>query len=451
MTFEDKVQEAILRLLHPGQRVLVAFSGGPDSTCLLITLLRFWPDVAAVYVNHHLRGEESEHEESFVRSFCENSKITLFVEHLRWKRPPVNLEEEARKRRYRHLAKVAAEHGFHRVALAHHQDDVVETFLLRLMRGAGPGGLAGIPERRGIYIRPMLHCSRREILQTLDKNHVPSFTDSSNENFKMQRNRIRGELLPYIEQHFNPAVRKAFLRSSEWILEQNSLVSYLLEPFDRLIRQDAGKHWIQREDFLQLPVILQKALLRRWVLRLDPLLHPSGAQMQRLLQVIENKENLELSGFLMVESSESGIALCPKSGQVGFYEVDVPAPGKFDFPAASVSLDFSLSEEFRPGESENVAFLDAEKASFPLQIRNWKRGDSFQPLGMAGSKKLSDYWIDRKVSRMQRKRVPLVLKDEELIWVAGHQIDHKYRVTEDSKRILRIELIRNVETSSIDQ
>ena len=168
-------------LLEPEDRVLVAYSGGPDSTCLLLLLREIHPETAAVYVNHRLRGEESVQEEAFVRNFCEKRGIPLYVEHLSWRKQPSNLEETARKRRYLHLTKAAQEHGFTKVALAHHSDDAAETFLLRLLRGSGPRGLAGPMPRRGLFIRPLLQPSHAEILSYLQDREIPFFADSSNQ------------------------------------------------------------------------------------------------------------------------------------------------------------------------------------------------------------------------------------------------------------------------------
>ncbi|HEY4492256.1 MAG TPA: tRNA lysidine(34) synthetase TilS, partial [Acidobacteriota bacterium] len=191
-------------LLRKQDRVLVAYSGGPDSTCLLLVLRELRHDVSAIYVNHRLRGDESEQEERFVRNFCSAHNISLFVEQMQWKKKPANMEEAARKKRYRYFAKVAAAHGFTKVALAHNQNDAVETFLLRLLRGSGPAGLAGLNPRRGMYVRPLLSCTREEVLHCLKQKNAGWFQDTSNLTLQFKRNRIRNELIPYLEQSFNP-------------------------------------------------------------------------------------------------------------------------------------------------------------------------------------------------------------------------------------------------------
>ena len=152
-SIEQQVLHSTEQLVQKSKRVLVAYSGGADSTFLLVILSKLRPKTAAVYVNHNLRGEESASEERFVRQFCADRKIPLFVEQIQWKKKPANLDESARKRRYRHFAKVASEQKYDRVALAHHRDDVAETFLLRLIRGSGPTGLSGLAPRRGIYVQ----------------------------------------------------------------------------------------------------------------------------------------------------------------------------------------------------------------------------------------------------------------------------------------------------------
>ncbi|MCI0414340.1 tRNA lysidine(34) synthetase TilS [bacterium] len=431
-------------LIVPGERVLVAYSGGPDSTFLLMALKEIHPDVAAVYVNHQLRGRESKQEEKFVRQFCEEKKIPLFVERIAWKKRPADLEQSARKRRYRHLAKVAKEHGFHKVALAHHKDDAVETFLLHLVRGAGPDGLSGMQLHRDIYIRPLLECRRTEILHYLQKNQIAFFTDRSNKKSKFRRNRIRNQLIPYLEKHFNPEFSEAIHRTATWIGELNHLLNKLLQPYEKIMEEKEG-HWIlNRNNWLRLSPPLQKALLRRLLCKISGDLRLNARTLQNLVTCIQNQREMELPGFVKVCYKEGAIRFVRKEERIGFTEMDVPSSGKYLFPAAKVTLDFSvlLKQDFAPGP--NLAYLDADKASFPLYIRNWKKGDSFRPLGMKGHKKLSDFLIDRKVPRNSRKQIPLVYKNDDLVWVAGHQIHHDYRVTDSTKKLLRIEARQSV-------
>jgi len=188
---------------------------------------------------------------------------------------------------------------------------------------------------------------------------------------------------------------------------------------------------------------VQKALLRRWLGQLDPNLRPDSRLVEKMLQAIRNKENMELPGFLMVKSTGTNFCFIRKTGGIGFCEIDVPAPGSYYFPPANAVLDFSLVAENRISEAPLVASIDAEKATFPLHVRNWKKGDAFHPLGMSGKKKLSDFWIDRKVPRSERKRIPLVFKEDDLVWVAGYCVDHQHRITDQTKKVLRISLMKH--------
>lgn len=428
------------RLLKPGERVLVAYSGGPDSTALLLILQDLGYRVSLAYVNHGLRGDESEREERFVREFCRQHKIPLFVEHLTWKQRPSNLEEQARKKRYRHLAKVAREHGFRKVALGHHRDDAVETFLLRLLRGSGPRGLSSIPAKRGEYVRPLLDCPRSEILLYLDQKQAPCFQDTSNKDLTLQRNRIRHEILPLLEKHFNPELKAALHRTSRWILEQNRLLDQLMKPHLKLIQTRKNTVRINKSKYLLLPAPLQKALLHAAFEKMDPALRVSSRTRETVLKMVKKSKNLELPGFLMVESTRDWIQVRLKTGPVGFFELDIPGAGIYFFPPGGVHLKFTPSRKISFEKRTDAAFLDAGRVSFPLLVRNWKKGDTFRPLGMKGHKKLSDFLIDRKVPKAERKRIPLVFKEEELVWVAGHQISDDFRVTDATRRVLRIEL-----------
>lgn len=440
--FLEKVRKYINAhdLVAPNDRVLVAYSGGSDSTCLLLILRELFPETAAVYVNHQLRGEESKLEEDFVRKFCEEREIPLFVERLVWGHRRGNLEEEARKKRYRHFAKVATAEGFQKVALAHHREDLLETFLLRLVRGSGPSGLVAMKPKRGIYIRPLLESTKEEIQEYLTSRQVPYFTDSSNRNLDFRRNRIRHELIPYLEQHFNPALRKGLVQTIRWLDEQQQLISEYLESYSWLIRDNEDELSISREKFLKLSDPLRKELIRKILLQGDPSIRPDAKVLKRLIETIERNENLELPGFLMIESLGDSVRFRVKHGAVGYCEIDVPGAGTYPYPPGNVALHFSVLETIELPAQSDVATLDAEKASFPLYVRNWKKGDQFYPFGMRGRKKLSDFWIDQKIPRPQRKRIPLVFKNEELIWIGGYRIDDRYKVTGATKKVLRIEL-----------
>jgi tRNA(Ile)-lysidine synthase len=444
---EKKVRKFIQNnsLLEEGDRVLVGYSGGPDSTFLLLMLRNFWKDCAAIYVNHGLRGEESDKEENFVRKFCAERGIPLFVERVEWKTKPSNLEENARKRRYRHFEKASREHGFSHVALAHHSDDVAETFLLRLIRGSGPAGLEGIRPKRGIYIRPLLECDRSEIMEYLKNRQIPYFTDTSNVDVSLSRNLIRAEMIPYIESRLNPSFRKTLVETSGWIREQNELLSELLEPYVARIFEKKREFSIRKTELVRLSEPLRKAVLRTVVLKADPNLRPSSGLLKSLLRASEGVETLELPGFLVVKSTEDSIRFSRKAGRVGYFEVDVTGPGGYAFPPASVLLNFSTAQSTEIQARDDVAFLDSERASFPLYVRNWKKGDSFQPLGMKGHKKISDFLIDRKIPRNERKQIPLVFKNDDLIWVAGYQIHQEYRVTDQTRKVLKIELVKSVQ------
>lgn len=439
---ETKVRQFLTThsLLEPSDRLAVAYSGGPDSTCLLALMRAIHPDTSAIYINHHLRGDESQNEEDFVREFCRQRNIPLFVEHIRWKRRPSNLEETARKRRYLHLTKASREHGFTKVALAHHRDDAAETFLLRLLRGAGPRGLAGPPPKRGIFIRPLLTVSRREIEEFLKKQQMPFFTDSSNFELRFLRNRIRQDLLPQLENAYNPQIRNALSKASAWIHEQNLLLEELMKPVAACIRQQDGRVSVLKKDLSALSIPLRKEVLRLALFAADPGLRPDAGLLQRLLEKVAAEENLELPGFLMVESSRDEIVFTAKSGPTGFHEIDIPCAGSYAFPPGGLLLIFSMHASSAFTENADVAYVDAEKAPFPLRVRNWKKGDRFRPLGMEGTQKLSDFWIDRKVPRTQRKRIPLVYKDDDLVWVAGHRLSHDFRVTESTRSVLKIQL-----------
>jgi len=440
---ETKIKNFIQEnsLIRENERILVAYSGGPDSTCLLIILRKLFPQTAAVYVNHHLRGAESEAEEKFVREFCQRKRIPLFVEEIQWNQIPSSLEDAARKRRYRHLAKVAKEQNFQKIALAHHQDDAVETFLLRLIRGSGSRGLGRMKVKRDIYIRPMLNVERKEILDYLKKKDIPYFSDSSNQDPKFARNRIRNELIPYIQKNFNSSFPQMILQTAQWLEEQNEVLNELLQPFVKLLIVEKNGWKLDRKSFLKLNTHLQKVVLMNLLERMDPGLILTARSLQALLSAIRNQQEMELPGVLKMQCNAKNCHFVKKESRIGIVEVDVPEAGRYEFPIGDSMLTFSKVGKMPEVHGNRfVAFLDAEKASFPLYIRNWKSGDAFRALGLKGTQKLSDYFINKKIPRNSRKSIPLVFKDDDLIWIAGYQIHHDYRITDATKKFLKIEL-----------
>jgi tRNA(Ile)-lysidine synthase len=428
-------------LLDASDRVAVAYSGGPDSTALLLVLRRIHPDTAAIYVNHQLRDDESVREEHFIKDFCASRSIPLVIERIRWRSRPANLEENARKRRYAHLTKAAREHGFTKVALAQHRDDAVETFLQRLMRGSGPRGLGRLASRRGIFIRPFLEIPRVDIDRYLHQEQIPFFTDTSNLDIRFLRNRIRHDLLPLLEKNYNPRVRQALAKAAEWLGEQNELLDELMKPYSNTIREEGSRILMMKKELSRCSDALKKQLLRMALQKADPHLRPDAALLQHLLRLLKKDgENLELPGFLMVKSVSDAIVFVAKTGEAGFHEIDIPGAGSYFFPPGDSLLIFSMQQDFVFTDNPNVAYVDADRAAFPLRARNWKKGDRFHPLGMNGTQKLSDYWIDRKIPRRQRKSIPLIFKDDDLVWVAGHRLSHDFRISETTKRALKIEL-----------
>jgi tRNA(Ile)-lysidine synthase len=426
-------------LINDDDKVAVAFSGGPDSTALLHILKQLYSKTEAIYVNHNLR-KDSKKEEKFVKKFCDQHKIPLHIEQMNWKETPSNLEEAARKKRYRHLEKVAKEFGFTKIALAHHQDDLAETILLRIIRGTGPRGLMAMQPIRGRYIRPLLGSARSEIQEYLAEQSLPSYSDPTNENRNFDRNKLRHDLLPYIEKNFNPKVRQALLRFANWAEEQSHLIHELIQPHMGLIT-DSGIH---KKKFQQLSTPLQKEMIRRALLKSDPSFQINSRVLNAILKTIAASTKMELPGYLVVECSQERIQFLEKTSGTGFQEIDVTGAGDYHFPPAKTSLKFSVVKKAELPALRHLAFVDAEKASFPLTIRNWKKGDSFQPLGMKGRKKLSDFWIDRKIPRSKRKNIALILKDDQILWIAGHEIDDHFKVTSTTRKILKIELITNV-------
>ncbi len=463
------------RLFAPGDKVLVAVSGGPDSIALLRVLAALAPTwaltVHAIHVHHGLRGREADEDARFVAGVCDRLRIPLHLERISLEeaqgraRAGGSLQERAREARYQALRRAAAALDMGRVAVGHTADDQVETLLMWMLRGAGASGLAGIPDvREGVFIRPLLATSRAEILAYLDVQGQPFREDTSNAKPCYLRNRIRQDLVPVLKR-FNPALLRVLARQAQ-----------ILRDEDRCVEEQARRHLadlveedgsaglrLDREGLLRLPVALQRRILRAILRRTAGLsrgpafsavetvltrvvhgrsgaqLHVRGAVARREYQVIRFEG-------LPAGSHPDGPALAdgglPADGLV------LPIPGEVRWPLTGELIRIRCGEpgmltgrELPPG-TRAAAVLDGDRFTWTVVVRPWKPGDRFHPQGMGGHrKKVQDYFTDIKLPRGERSRVPIIAAPEGILWVGGLRADHRFCASPSTRRPVIVELL----------
>jgi tRNA(Ile)-lysidine synthase len=441
----------------PETAVLAAVSGGADSTCLLDLFRRLRGespfDLAVAHLNHSLRGAESDRDEEFVRSLAGRLGLPFHVRRLSpgsLEGSKDGLEAAARRARYAFLEEMARGIGAKRVALGHTRDDQAETFLLRLVRGSGTRGLAGIyPVVEGLFIRPLLGVGRNDVEAYLKERSLPWRLDSSNADPGRTRNRIRSRLLPLLREEFNPEIVPALARATEILREEEAYLDEVTRHLaQRLLRREAYGIALSIPAVRVLHPALRRRLLRRALeeARGRGPAAPAGFEAVEALEELAREGRhgaaISLGGGLEARVLYSDLSLLdtlsdpPLEG-----EVPLPVPGEAALPGLGLRLkarevEASSIGDPRAGSAVDRALLDADALPGPLLVRSRRAGDAFRPLGCAGEAKLKSYLIDRKVPRPARERVPLVVSGSRIAWVVGFQIDDRYKVTPGTRRIL---------------
>lgn len=444
-------------MLVAGKVAVLAVSGGVDSMVMLHLLLRlrtrYHASLHVAHLNHDLRGAESAEAANFVRSHCEAHQIPVTITRAEGRalrdRGVGSLQAAARDLRYRFLEQVADEQGADSIALGHHRDDQAETVLMNLLRGSGVRGLGGIPPVRGRIIRPLIDCSREEIERYARKEGISYVEDSSNRSLSYSRNRIRLELLPWLAKQYNPRVVPTLANTARILEAEDALLNAMAEKelCAALISQSREELVLSIPRMATLPTAMRWRIIRRsaeclrdgrsgltfqQILLIDRLLLTEGAQ-----------GTIQASGGLRARRAGNGIVLSVGEDQVRGRISSFPlvVPGLTAIPDSSLSLRSDLLEEWPWSELPSdawTALLDADRTGKELYVRGWEEGDRFIPLGMGGRKKLQDFFVDAKVPRDRRGGVPLVISGGQIAWVVGFRVDERFKVTDSTRRILRV-------------
>lgn len=475
-------------LLPDGSTVVVAVSGGADSAALLHVLQQLAPGqrwhLHVAHVNHQLRGAESDADAAFVAQFAARAGLPCTVKSIdvaRAQQAQSSPENTARRLRYRLLAGIARNVEAPFIALAHHQDDQAETVLLHLLRGSGLAGLAGMryasplqltndveqtprhlagnrednQETRGpsepslTLVRPLLDVSRADIRAYCARRGLAFREDSSNETIAPQRNWLRHAVLPLLETRY-PAVARTLARAAHVLAEDHAYLAETAEDWlYRHARECADGVLLAHDAWRALPSALQSAVLRCAVGRVaggvQGLEHAHVANARDALREGKSGVTASLPGGLLCRAEHDGIWLGYAPAQAASAPVTLAIPGRTEIAPLGCAIHAALVEpsavEF-PTECPGAeAWLDAALVAGPLRVRTRCPGDRFVPLGMTGAKKLQDFLVDARVPARLRDRVPLIVnEDSQIVWVAGHRSDARYRITDRTRQVLHLRL-----------
>ncbi len=422
-------------LIQKNDKLLIAFSGGPDSVALARLLMDIRKDykleLGLCHINHNLRGKESDEDEEFCREFSKKHNLEFFslkADIVAYgKNNKLGLEEAGREIRYEFLEKTAGNNFYNKIALAHNLDDNVETFLFRLMRGTGLEGLKGIPVKRDNIIRPLLFMKKAEILSYLEEIKQEFRIDSSNNENIYTRNKIRLELIPYIEKEFNPRFKDNINSLIESVndIKQNDLIFSNLEEFFKYSKEK------------------QKSILYKMLK--EKKLEISRGKIDEILKVIEKDGYKEVSlgnNFILkktynsIEIIENKIEMENKEKE----KIELDIPSKIGYNGYNIEI--KLVEEIE--KNKNYFYFDYEKLSFPIFVRTKEEGDKFLSKGMASPKKLKKFFIDEKIDKDLRDRLPIILANNDILLVSNLRKSSIGELDSKSNKILLIKVEEGV-------
>lgn len=441
-------------LFGNGDTVIAAVSGGADSIALLDILASLEEprlSLVVAHLNHSLRGDESDGDEAFVREVADAYGLPCEVERADVRgvsgREKLSLEEAGRVTRHAFLRKVAAQHRASVIALGHHADDQAETVLMRLLRGAGAAGLAGMAPKTGDkLVRPLLGVTRGEIEAYLQGRGIAYRIDSSNTDTNFLRNRVRHELLPHLAT-YNPSIRDRLLVTAEALAEDEAFLEEITDAaFARHGGEGKGGATLCVPGVATEPAGIRFRLYRRAILLAKGDLARIGSRhlrdIDRLVFSARPNGAVLLPDGLRVARSYDALSFSTVERETAFpFEVLVEGPGSYDLGGSSLQLDEVLPPASWSGVCRTVAYFDAEAAPFPWMVRTFRAGDRIIPFGMSGHKKVKDIFIDGKIPAEVRRTLPLLFSGEKLIWVCGMKVSAETRVTELTRTVVRAEII----------
>lgn len=442
------------QMLKKGDNVLVAVSGGVDSMALLYLLLEvqaeYGINLYVAHVNHGVRGEEAKRDQEFVKNKTKELGLKFFTKNVDMdgyaKEHKITSEEAGRILRYDFFTEIIKSLGTGKIAVGHNLNDQAETLLMRFLRGTGIDGLRGIEFKNENIIRPILAISREELEDYIKEESIEITQDHTNFQPIYTRNKIRLELIPYIEKYFNPNLVATMERTAKLAeIDSNFLEKYSKNRYNEIVKLKTKNRVILNSDlFNKEDKSIKLRIIRLAIEDVNKSLQGiSQAQVALIFDIFTSQDTgkkVNISNGIIAKVSYNDLSI----------EREVKEQKSPDFNYSLEDgllleeIDYSFSLKIYPVEKldkkfkDKTRYFDYDKISGDLRVRNRRKGDRFIPFGMKGSKKLKDYFIDEKVPRNLRDNLPIITDDKNIIWVVGYRMSNIYRIDSDTKNVLEI-------------
>lgn len=423
-------------LLRKKDKTLISVSGGRDSVVLCELFFKSGFPFGIAHCNFQLRGKEANDDEVFVKKLASKYKVKFFTKRFETeknaKENKLSIQESARSLRYKWFEEIRSKNRFDFIATAHHKDDELETFFINLIRGTGIAGLHGILPKRGNLIRPLLFASREEIDAFVKKNKLQFREDSSNNSDKYLRNKIRHKLLPFLEE-MNPSFRHT-------LSEEIKRLSVVEEIYNLFI--EGNKNHFLKGNSIAIPELKKNKFSSVILYEILKNYHFNSSVSDKVFASLDQESGKQFfsSTHRLVKDREQLIITKLNSDKK---QKTHTTSEKTKALASPVGMEFSKvlnTKKYKFSNRAEIACVDFHKLSFPLEIRKWKEGDYFFPLGMNKRKKISDFFIDNKLSIPEKENTWLLCSQGKIVWVAGYRIDNRFKVTEQTTHIYVVKL-----------
>ena len=408
------------------KKYLLAVSGGSDSICLMNVFYNLNLNFEIAHCNFQLRGEESNGDEDFVRGLSSSLKVK--GNFIRFKTKDIaeanktSIQEEARSLRYNWFKELSKNNSFDYIVTGHHQSDLIETFFINAVRGTGIKGLRSIPLITENIIRPLLNISKELITEYIAESNISYRDDSSNASLKYSRNYLRHKIIPELENVHQNA-KKGIVNTIDNLISTEKYLQLKLE-------EDWGSYVQEIDEEIKIKLIDSVSIF--FLLDVVSKYGFNNAQLKGVLNSKQRGSQFFSKTHLMYKEESFLILVREKKEDEVVYIINL---GSYSEP---IKLEVTKEEPINLKFEPDVAYFDANKIQFPFVLRKWKAGDVFIPFGMKGKKKLSDYFIDLKLSRFEKEQVWVLENNGEICWIVGKRLDNRFKITNKTTKIIKI-------------